>query len=101
MHRSLPIALGAFLLALLGSAAPARADFNCEASALRATVATAPAIEPLTANAGAPACTAQSAGGGLPGPRLPVTGWLLWAGAEPTEDDGFFQPMHVGHLAEW
>jgi hypothetical protein len=34
-------------------------------------------------------------------PEGAYCGWLLWAGDEPGEDGGFFQPMHVGHLAEW
>ena len=42
------------------------ASFQCDASALRATVATAPAEEPITANRGAAACAAQEAGGALP-----------------------------------
>lgn len=34
-------------------------------------------------------------------PEEACCGWLLWAGDEPGEEEGFFQPMHVSHLAEW
>ena len=90
MHRFLPIAVGALVL-LLGAAAPARADFNCDASALRATIATAPAIEPLTANHGAATCTPQTAGGNLPATPLPVTGGALFARTSFSGDEPLSQ----------
>jgi hypothetical protein len=30
-----------------------------------------------------------------------TTGWYIWAGDEPSDDPGFFVPLHVEHLAEW
>jgi hypothetical protein len=33
-------------------------------------------------------------------PQGNTCGWFLWAG-ELGEDEDFFQPMHVSHLAEW
>lgn len=30
-----------------------------------------------------------------------TTGWYIWAGGEPSDDPGFFVPLHVEHLAEW
>jgi hypothetical protein len=59
--RLLLPALGA-VLALAVPASASAAGYTCQASAVRATVLTAPAIEPVTANAGAPACQAASAG---------------------------------------
>lgn len=79
MHRFLPIVLGALLLTLLAGAPARAAAFQCDASALRATVATAPPIEPLTANRGAAACATTGAGGALPATPLPVTGGALFA----------------------
>lgn len=70
-HRRIA-ALGAALTAIaLGTAAaPASAaNYTCESSALRGQIATAPAIEPVTANKGQSTCR-QARGGvntGLPG----------------------------------
>jgi hypothetical protein len=90
MHRSLPLAIGTSMLVLLAASPPAKAaSFQCDASALRVTVATAPAVEPISANHGAPACTAQEAGGALPATPLAVSGGALFArttftgGADP------------------
>lgn len=30
-----------------------------------------------------------------------TTGWYIWAGGEPSEDPGFFVPLHVEHLETW
>ena len=29
-----------------------------------------------------------------------VTGWYFWGGTELSDSDGFFKPLHVGHLEE-
>jgi len=67
--------LGSLVVAAaLLAAVPAAAQANgwvCEASALRAQVLTAPAIEPATANRGAGDCKQASGGGGVT-PALPV-----------------------------
>src|SRR4051794_29089548 len=67
--------LGPLVAAIAAVAAwPAAAQANgwvCEASALRAQVLTAPAIEPATANRGAGDCKQASGGGGVT-PALPV-----------------------------
>src|SRR3954449_4944576 len=88
MHRSVPIVLGVFSLGALAPATASGAAFQCDASALRLTVATAPAQEPITANRGASACAAQESGGALPATPLPLTGGALYArttrpGSEP------------------
>jgi hypothetical protein len=49
-------------LSLAAPSGAAAAGWTCEASAVRATVLTAPAIEPATANAGAGDCKAASGG---------------------------------------
>jgi hypothetical protein len=67
LGRSTAAAAASSLVAALFAAAPAPAavtTFNCDASALRGTVLSAPAIEPITANRGATSCRAAS--GGLP-----------------------------------
>jgi len=28
-------------------------------------------------------------------------GWLIWAGGEASVDPDFYQPLHVGHIAEY
>jgi hypothetical protein len=33
-------------------------------------------------------------------PQGDTTGWYLWAGEELSGEPGFFEPVHVGHLAE-
>ena len=63
MHHFLPLAIGTSMLLLLAAAPAHAASFQCEASALRVTVATAPAVEPITANRGAAQCAPQEAGG--------------------------------------
>jgi hypothetical protein len=63
--RLLLPAFGA-VLALAAPASASAAGYTCSASAVRATVLTAPPIEPATANAGAAAC--QAASGGLASP---------------------------------
>jgi hypothetical protein len=80
MHRSLPLAIGTSTLALLAASPAANAaSFQCDASALRVTVATAPAQEPITANRGAATCAPQEAGGALPATPLAVAGGALFA----------------------
>ena len=67
-------AAGLALAVVLGLAAPSGASaagWTCEASAVRATVLTAPKIEPSTANAGAGDCKA-AAGGSAAAPALPA-----------------------------
>lgn len=34
-------------------------------------------------------------------PEGDTTGWYIWAGEELSEAPDFFEPLHVGHLAEW
>lgn len=34
-------------------------------------------------------------------PTDDTTGWYVWAGEHLSDDPGFFEPLHVGHLAEW
>ncbi|MFN2545153.1 MAG: hypothetical protein ABR600_11395 [Actinomycetota bacterium] len=33
-------------------------------------------------------------------PEGDTTGWYIWAGEELSEAPDFFEPLHVGHLAE-
>lgn len=33
-------------------------------------------------------------------PEGDTTGWYIWAGEELSDDPQFFEPIHVGHLAE-
>ena len=79
MHRSVPIVLGVFTLIALAPSSASAATFQCDASALRLTVATTPAQEPITANRGAAACAPQEAGGTLPASPVPVTGGAVFA----------------------
>ena len=83
MHRSAPFVLGALVLGALIPSTAHAAAFQCDASALRLTVATTPAQEPITANRGAAACAPTENGG-----ALPSTGGALFArtnltGADP------------------
>src|SRR4051794_41865169 len=85
-------ALAALLIsasaALLGAGpASAATTFTCEASAVRATVLTAPAIEPVVANRGVPCQNAsgQPLNNILASPVLPVA---LLAGAAGAELEG-------------
>jgi hypothetical protein len=65
--------LGLAVAAVAGLPAGASAaPWKCEASALRGTIATAPPIEPVTANKGAAACGVLNQGGSLPATPLPV-----------------------------
>jgi hypothetical protein len=69
MHRLLgPLAVAVVALVVVPNASAA--NWTCEASALRAQVLTAPAIEPAVANRGV-ACQ-EAAGGGAFLPSLPV-----------------------------
>jgi hypothetical protein len=75
-------------LPLLAPPAAHAASFNCDAGALRLTLGTAPAVEPVTANRGTAQCTPQDAGGALPATPLPLTGGAVFArttfsGSEP------------------
>src|SRR5262245_23299857 len=88
MHRSVPLVLGVLALVALVPTAAHAASFQCDASALRLTVATAPAQEPITANRGSAACAPTENGGALPATPLPFTGGALYArtnltGTEP------------------
>src|SRR5689334_5891005 len=88
MHRSAPLVLGALTLGALVPATAHAAAFQCDASALRLTVATTPAQEPITANRGSAACAPTENGGALPATPLPFTGGALYArtnltGTEP------------------
>jgi hypothetical protein len=69
MHRLLG-SLAVAVLALVIVPSASAAGWTCEASALRAQVLTAPAIEPAVANRGA-ACQ-EAAGGGAFAPALPL-----------------------------
>ncbi len=68
--RRVVIAACAGALAGIAPAPATAASFNCDASALRGTVLTAPAFEPLTANRGATAC--KNAVAGLAGVTDPL-----------------------------
>ena len=88
MHRSVPIVLGVFILIALAPSSASAATFQCDASALRLTVATTPAQEPVTANHGGAACDPQEAGGTLPATPAGITGGAVYArtnltGTEP------------------
>jgi hypothetical protein len=88
MHRSAPIVLGALMLVALVPTPARAAAFQCDASALRLTVATAPTQEPITANRGGAACAATENGGALPATPMPFSGGALYArtnltGSEP------------------
>ena len=83
MHRSALFVLGALVTGALIPSTAHAAAFQCDASALRLTVATTPAHEPITANRGAAACAPTENGG-----ALPSTGGALFArtnltGADP------------------
>jgi hypothetical protein len=78
-------------LALLAPATARAAGYNCDASALRLTLASAPPVEPLTANRGAAACTDQTAGGALPATPLPLSGGALFARTSFTGSDPLSQ----------
>ena len=72
MHRLLgPFAVVVALAAWPAGAAAA--EWRCEASALRAQVLTAPAVEPAVANRGA-ACQEAGGGGAFAPSSLPVGG---------------------------
>lgn len=71
-RTGLLLAAGALLSAGLPSAASA-AELNCDASAFRGTVLTAPAIEPVTANRNQPACKPVTAGLSTAALPLPLT----------------------------
>jgi len=88
MHRSVPIVLGVFIFIALAPSSASAATFQCDASALRLTVATTPAQEPVTANHGGGACDPQEAGGTLPATPAGITGGAVYArtnltGTEP------------------
>ena len=34
-------------------------------------------------------------------PEGDTTGWYIWGGEHLSEDDNFFQPLHVIHLDSW
>jgi hypothetical protein len=34
-------------------------------------------------------------------PTSSTNGWYLWRGGEPSEDEGFFVPLHIEHIASW
>jgi hypothetical protein len=81
MTRRLLLAVPAVaLLALLAPAGAAAAPWTCQASVVRGQLGPAPAVEPITANQGAPECATQQAGGAPP-PGLPggATGSALFA----------------------
>jgi hypothetical protein len=69
----------ALLASFTASASAQSGNYTCEASALSATVGPAPKQEPITANAGQPACQNASAGGAFPASPLPLSGSLLSA----------------------
>jgi hypothetical protein len=102
MHRFLPLVLGTSVIALAPAPASA-ASFQCDAGALRLTVATAPAQEPITANRGAPSCAHQEAGGALPTTPLPATGGALYARTDLTGTEPLSQvataSAGIGELA--
>ena len=63
---------GAAVLLLAPAGAHAAVPYKCDSSALRLTLATAPAVEPITANQGGAQCANQTAGGALPATPLPA-----------------------------
>ncbi|MEA2324032.1 MAG: hypothetical protein QOD81_3882 [Solirubrobacteraceae bacterium] len=91
MSRSLSLRGGAAVAVLaavgttLAAAGPASAaPWNCEASALRASLSSAPAVEPVTANRGQASCAPARAGGAsaLGGLPAPVTGSIVGAATD-------------------
>ena len=76
-------------LSFPGSAAAA--PFTCEASALRGSVASAPPVEPVTANRGASLCRSQTAGANTP-TGLPVGLTVSAAFARTTATGAESQP---------
>lgn len=34
-------------------------------------------------------------------PSGDTSGWYIWAGVELSDDEDFFQPLHVEHVEEW
>src|SRR6202008_4374369 len=73
-HRGLLVVCAAALAALIAPSSAHAASFNCEASALRLSLAGTAPQEPFTANAGAASCAPAEAGGALPATPLPATG---------------------------
>jgi len=64
-------------------------------------------VEPVAASPDLKAGVARNVFGSLcpiNGLRHPpegdTTGWFIWAGEQLSDDPGFFEPVHVGHLAE-
>ena len=82
MPQKVRVLLGfvAGAVALAAGGAPAQAQgFECEASAVRGTVLTAPPLEPITANRGGGPCRTQTSGGAL---DLPIAVGALALGAQ-------------------
>jgi len=67
------------------------ASFNCEASALRLSLAGLAPQEPVTANAGNASCAPADFGGGLPATPLPLTGGAVFAHTGLTGTDPLSQ----------
>jgi hypothetical protein len=91
MSRGLLLLCAAALAALIAPSSAHAASFKCDASALRLTLGSGPAVEPVTANAGAASCTAAEAGGALPATPLPLTGGAVYARTTFTGSDPLSQ----------
>jgi hypothetical protein len=74
-------------LAFAAPSTASAAGWTCRASAVRATVLSAPAIEPVTANAGATDCKAATSGPSTALPALPATISLGALSAETALDN--------------
>ena len=72
-RTGLLLAAGALLASAGLPSAASAAELNCDASAFRGTVLTAPAIEPVTANRNQPTCKPATAGLSTAALPLPLT----------------------------
>jgi len=72
-RTGLLLAAGALLASAGLPGAASAAELNCDASALRGTILTAPAIEPVTANRNQPTCKPVTAGLSTAALPLPLT----------------------------
>jgi hypothetical protein len=79
------------LTVLVAPSSAHAASFNCEASALRLSLAGLAPQEPVTANAGNTSCAPADFGGGLPATPLPLAGGGVFAHTGITGSDPLSQ----------
>jgi hypothetical protein len=91
VNRGLLVLCAVALTALIAPCSAHAASFNCEASALRLSLAGTAPQEPVAANAGMSACAPAEAGGTLPATPLPATGGAVFARTALTGSDPLTQ----------